>query len=266
MSLLTLAAVLLLPRAGDTADGNPTPDVRLPPAHAPADYQLGGAYPPPDGTTLVVRDHQAAPAADAYNVCYVNAFQVQPGHTDDWPPDLLLRDADGRLVIDRRWQEVLLDLSTPDKRRRAAARVGAWIDDCADRGFDAVEPDNLDSYTRSQRLLTQEHALAYAALLAERAHRHGLAVAQKNAAELTPHHRRMGTDFAVAEECGQYDECDTYRTAYGDRVLVVEYTDTGLARACARWGHRLSVVRRDRTLTTPADPDYRYRTCATTTR
>ena len=39
-----------------------------------------------------------------------------------------------------------------------------------------------------------------------------------------------GLDFAVAEECGQYDECGDYADAFGNNVIVIEYTDDGMAR------------------------------------
>ncbi|WP_370384278.1 endo alpha-1,4 polygalactosaminidase [Catenulispora sp. GAS73] len=78
------------------------------PEHARFDYQFGGAYPHPDGVRIVSRDSTASPAAGLYNICYVNAFQVQPG-TDDWRqknhPDLLLRGrraGTGRIRLDRR--------------------------------------------------------------------------------------------------------------------------------------------------------------------
>src|SRR5262245_46420773 len=53
--------------------------VALPPAHAKFDYQIGGAYAPPSGVRVVSRDHDAQPASGLYNICYVNAFQAQPG-------------------------------------------------------------------------------------------------------------------------------------------------------------------------------------------
>ena len=134
------------PSAAGTAPGG----VELPPLHAGFDYQIGGAYPPAKDVRVVSRDRSARPAPGLYNICYVNAFQAQPDERDGWPADLLLRDRNGRVVVDRDWDEPLLDIGTPEKRERVAARVGPWIDGCADHGFDAVEPDNYDSYTRSK--------------------------------------------------------------------------------------------------------------------
>lgn len=58
--------------------------VTLPPANGKFDYQLGGAYTPASGTTTVVRDRTASPAAGLYNICYVNGFQTQAVDADWW--------------------------------------------------------------------------------------------------------------------------------------------------------------------------------------
>ncbi|CAL9283951.1 endo alpha-1,4 polygalactosaminidase [Streptomyces sp. SudanB182_2057] len=238
-------------------DGSGEPAaVRLPPKGAGFDYQIGGAYPPPKGVRVVSRDRSDSPAPGLYNICYVNAFQAQPAERSSWPADLLLRDGRGGLVIDEDWDEPLLDIGTPAKRERVAKRVNGWIDGCADKGFDAVEPDNYDSYTRSDGLLTTADATAFMALLSRHAHARHLAIAQKNTAELAARRERAGLDFAVTEECGQYDECGVYAEAFDDRVVDIEYTDRGLAAARARWGGRLSIVRRDRDVSTPASAAY----------
>ena len=66
------------------------------------------------------RPHRAA-RGRRYNVCYVNGFQTQPSEKAFWRKHrgLVLRDADGRPVVDEAWGECLLDLRTPDKRQRA---------------------------------------------------------------------------------------------------------------------------------------------------
>lgn len=242
---------------GERKDGSPKPAaVRLPPRNAGFDYQIGGAYPPPKGVRIVSRDRSDSPAPGLYNICYVNAFQAQPAERSSWPPDLLLRDAHGEVVIDEDWNEPLLDLRTPATRERVARRVNRWIDGCAEKGFDAVEPDNYDSYTRSRHLLTAEDATAFMKLLSRHAHARHLAIGQKNTAELAGRRGRTGLDFAVAEECGQYGECGVYAKAFDDRVMDIEYTDRGLRSALAHWGGRLSIVRRDRDVSTPGSAGY----------
>ncbi|GAA1374514.1 endo alpha-1,4 polygalactosaminidase [Streptomyces beijiangensis] len=235
--------------------------VTLPPAHAGFDYQIGGAYTPPPGVQVVSRDRTASPAAGLYNICYVNAFQVQPGEQGQWPADLLLRDANGNVVIDEDWGEALLDIRTAAKRDRVAAKVNGWIDGCADKGFNAIEPDNYDSYTRSRNLITASNAKAFITLLSAHAHSRNLAIGQKNTAELAGSRTQTGLDFAVAEECGQYDECGDFTAAFGNHVIVIEYTAGGLKKACAGWGSQLSVVRRDVDVTTPGSSGYVRKTC-----
>ncbi|WP_436536875.1 endo alpha-1,4 polygalactosaminidase [Actinoplanes sp. HUAS TT8] len=236
-----------------------------PPANAKFDYQIGGAYTPPSGVTVVSRDSGATPAAGLYNVCYVNAFQAQPGDESWWKTnhaDLLLHDANGKLVIDEDWDEILLDFSTEAKRAALTTIVGGWIDQCAAKGFQAVEPDNLDSYSRSKGLLTQAQAIAYATSLATRAHAKGLAIGQKNTAELSSANaKKVGFDFAVAEECADFDECGDYTTSYGNNVIVIEYSKSGFTKACNAYGSRLSVVLRDVDVTTPGSKSYVYEAC-----
>ncbi|MFJ6835873.1 endo alpha-1,4 polygalactosaminidase [Streptomyces sp. NPDC091209] len=236
---------------------DPTPAaVKLPPLHAGFDYQIGGAYPPAAGVRIVSRDRSSSPARGVYNICYVNAFQAQPEERGQWPADLLLRDADGKVVVDQDWNEALLDIRTPAKRRRVAARVDRWIDECATKGFDAIEPDNYDSYTRSRKLLSADDATAFITLLSQHAHARHLAIGQKNTVELAGLRARTGLDFAVAEECGEYDECGAYAKAFHDRVVVIEYTDSGLRKARSAFGDRLSIVRRDVMVSTPGSADY----------
>ncbi len=254
-----------------------SPGVSLPPAGAGFDYQIGGDYPLPSGTSVVSRDWFAgAPARSAYTICYVNAFQTQPDEagvarpdeTSAWPADLVLTG----LAQDPNWTgEYLIDLSTADKRARAADWVAPMVQTCADRGFDAVEFDNLDSWTRfedvpsiqEQMPFGRPEAVALAGLITEHAHGLGLAVGQKNTPQLIDNkdHEAVGFDFAIAEECGQYRECGDYTAGYGEQVIVVEYTAAGLRRACDGFGSRLSIVRRDVGVSTPGDAGYVFDRC-----
>ncbi|THC55325.1 endo alpha-1,4 polygalactosaminidase [Streptomyces sp. A1499] len=252
---------------GRSSAARPSEDgVRQPAADAVFDYQLGGAYAPPAKTRAVSRDRSADPVPGAYNICYVNAFQAQPGtKAARWwqreHPDLLLRDDEGDTVIDEDWGEPLLDISTGKKRAALAGIVGKWIDGCAESGFDAVEPDNLDSYERSDGLLTADHAAAFARLLAERAHRSGLAIAQKNTTDLLGEHRRIGFDFAVTEECARYQECPDFAAAYDGKVFDIEYVKKDFTAACRSWGEELSVTLRDRDVLPAGEEGHVYEHC-----
>lgn len=268
--LLAIVTALVLsacaPDPSDVPAAERTPAWESPPPDAGLDYQLGGAYDPAPGVAIVARDREARPAEGTYSICYVNGFQTQPGELDGWDADLLLR-RDGEPVYDPEWpDEALLDTSTPDRRERIAETVTAWVDGCADAGFDAVEFDNLDSHTRSQGALDLADNLALAATLVDAAHAAGLAAGQKNAAEWAPRLRaEAGFDFAVAEECSAYDECSAYTAVYGDAVLDIEYTDQlprSFAEMCAEAGAPASMVLRDRDLVSPGDEGYVFETCA----
>ncbi|MGP2437637.1 endo alpha-1,4 polygalactosaminidase [Streptomyces sp. JW3] len=252
-----LAVVVSAPLGATAA----TAAVTLPPAGAGFDYQIGGAYTPPSGVQVVTRDHEDAPVSGLYNICYVNAFQTQPGATDEWK-DLLLKDADGNVVYDDEWDgEAVLDITTAANRKAIAEKVGGWIDDCAAKGYQAVEPDNYDTYDRFGDLLDASQAQALIRLLADRAHAAGLAIAQKNTAELAENREANGLDFAVAEECGKWEECDSYTDYFDDHVIVIEYDDEGMATACAGWGDTLSIVKRDYDVSTPDSDEYVRETC-----
>jgi hypothetical protein len=212
------------------------------------DYQLGGAAVVPDHVGIVVRDRQDDPLPDRYNVCYVNGFQTQRSERAFWkdhPRPLLRRH--GEPVVDEDWGEWLLDIRTDAKRKRLARIVGRWTTGCATDGFDAVEFDNLDSFTRSGGMLTRRQAARYARLLVRTTHEQELAAGQKNLAGWDGH--VVGYDFAVAEECGRYDECSDYVEDYGDQVLAVEYRQRDFESTCAAYADLLPVVLRDRDLT-----------------
>lgn len=243
---------------GDAAAGAPV----LPPVNAKADYQLGGAYPPPAGVMVVSRDRNDPPAAGIYNICYVNGFQIQPDEEAFWTgqhPDLILKD-NGTPVIDTEWNEMLIDVSTPAKRDGVAAIVDGWIDGCKTAGFAAIEVDNLDSYARSHSLLTADNNVAAMALFSAHAHAAGLAIAQKNSTELVARKAELGTDFSVAEECDRYNECQDYRAGYGDHVIVIEYRQVDFTAGCTAYPG-LSIILRDVDVVTPADPAYVYDAC-----
>ena len=268
---MACAGALVAPAA--SAAAAPPPPL---PANAPADYQLGGDYEPPPGVAVVTRDWFAgAPLVNGYSICYVNAFQTQPDEPDvdrpdetsNWPSASVLR----RLGDDPNWPgEYLVDIGTPPGRAAAAEHVRPMIETCARKGFAAVEFDNLDSWTRfdgtdraGEVPFDQADAVAYATRLAATAHASGLAVGQKNTPQLDASTSLdvIGFDFAVVEECGRYDECDAYARVFGDRMIVVEYTDDGFAAACEAVGASVSVVLRDVELATPDATGYRYEQC-----
>jgi hypothetical protein len=248
-----------------------------PPPDAGFDYQIGGDYRPAPGVSVVSRDWFSGRDApgDRYTICYVNAFQTQddeagvnrPDERSNWPPWLVLFS----LGADPDWGgEYLIDLSSPAKRAAALHHVQPMVDRCTAKGFEAVEYDNLDSWTRFDGTplahdvpFGRRAAVAYAELLTNYAHRRGLAVAQKNTPALGRRTARLRIDFdfAIAEQCGRYRECRSYSAIYGNHVLDIEYDRAGFRRACASVGRRIAVVLRDVQVSTPSSARYRYRAC-----
>jgi hypothetical protein len=245
--------------------------IALPPANGRFDYQIGGSYQPVSSVQIVDRDRTSHPAAGVYNICYINAFQTQADQDHWWTTHhakLLLHTKSGELVEDPGWAgEILLNTATATNRHALAKIIGGWIDGCAKKGFNAIEPDNLDSNTRSGGRLRTADNFAYAKLLVARAHHDGLAIAQKNDAENS--HRgktQVGFDFAIAEECQVYSECQDYLKAYGNHVIEVEYDDSAAGRAaytaaCSQQGQDISVIERDREVVARGKPGYLYRAC-----
>ncbi len=123
-------------------------------------------------------------------------------------------------------------------------------------GFDAVDLDNLDSFTRSRGLLDLEDD----ARPGERAGPGGARPrARPRAEERRRAPRRVPArcfDFALVEECAPYDECAAYLDAYDRHVYAVEYTDAQdetFGEACERWGGRIGLTLRDRDLQPAGD-------------
>jgi len=241
--------------------------LRLPDPHAGFDYQLGGGYAPPPGVTTVGRDRTDKPAGIGYDICYVNGFQTQPADSKEFArqhPDLLVQH-EGKPLIDPDWpDEHLYDTSTDAKRVALAAIVKPWIDGCKSSGFDAVEIDNLDSYTRSGDALTVDDNIAMATIFATLAHDAGLAIAQKNTVEESKRLRAAGYDFAVTESCIEYDDCAGYTEQY-PVVLDIEYTDElgkgAFPGACNSTNRAPVMIMRDHYLVTPGHADYFYQGC-----
>lgn len=247
--------------------GRWTAGVIPPPPHAAFSYQLGGPFRTGPGIGVVDRDRWVPPAPGAYGICYLNGYQAQPEELGWWRarhPSLLLR-RHGRPIVDRGWNEQLLDTSTAVKRQAIASIVNGWIRACAHAGYRAVEPDNLDSYTRSRGALTASDNLALARLLVASAHSAGLAIAQKNAADLANPGHRLGFDFAIAEECQPYAECGRYLSAYGAHMIEIEYPDNGgqrnFGQACQLRGNRISIVYRDRNVSPAGQSGFLERRC-----
>lgn len=173
-----------------------------------------------DGFDVSAAQVAAIHGRGAKAICYFSA-----GSWEDWRPDAASFPAavkgnsngwPGEKWLDIRQVSVLQPIM--------AARVNI----CKSKGFDAVDPDNVDGYTNSTGFpLTGAQQITYNAMLATLSHAAGLSVDLKNdvdqAAQLAP-----VFDFAVNEQCSQYRECGSLKpfVAAGKAVLNIEYRST----------------------------------------
>jgi hypothetical protein len=150
-------------------------------------------------------------------ICYMSA-----GAWEDWRPDAgkfpssVLGKENG--WPGERWLDIRkLDVLGPIMEAR--------LDLCKAKGFDGVEPDNIDGYTNDPGFpLTYQDQLNYNIFLANAAHARGLSVGLKNDVEqvqdLLPYF-----DWALDEECFKYQECNLLLPFIkaGKAVFEVEY-------------------------------------------
>ena len=153
-------------------------------------------------------------------ICYISV-----GSWEDWRPDVdqfpdsvLGNDYEG--WPGERWLDIRqIDLLAPIMRAR--------LDQCQAKGFDGVEPDNIDGYTNDTGFpLTYQDQLNYNIWLSNEAHARGLSIGLKNdgdqASDLF-----SSFDWAMTEDCfaeGWCEELAPFASA-GKAVFAAEYTD-----------------------------------------
>ena len=179
-------------------------------------------------------------------ICYLSA-----GTWEDWRPD---KDQFPRGVIGReyegwegeRWLDIRqIELLAPVMRSR--------LDLCKQKGFDAVELDNLDGYDNETGFpLTAADQLRYNQWLANEAHQRGLSIGLKNdpdqASKLEPYF-----DWALTEDCFAGDWCGQMLPFIksGKAVFAAEYSDSGVSlnEACRQAREmRFSMILKNRDL------------------
>ena len=171
-----------------------------------------------DYETTSVADVDTLHRAGRGVICYLSAgsWEEYRGDAGRFPDAVLGNRLDG--WPDERWLDIRrTDILLPIMADR--------MDTCAAKGFDAVEPDNVDGYANESGFpLTAEDQLAYNRAVAALARDRGLSVALKNDLDQIPD-LVEDFDFAINEECIRYSECDNYApfTEAGKAVLHVEY-------------------------------------------
>ena len=188
-------------------------------------------------------------AKGAQVLCYVSV-----GSYEDWRPDAAdfpaavlgkdYPDWPGEKFLDIR----ALDQLGPIMKKR--------LDLCAAKGFDGIEPDNMDVFEGGTQgtgfPLAEKDGLAYAKWLTSEAHTRGLSIGQKNTAELAGKLASV-MDWALTEDCFDGNWCGSMQPyiEQGKAVLMAEYTDTGVnfENACT-WAkaHQFSAILKGRDL------------------
>ncbi|PIE43430.1 MAG: endo alpha-1,4 polygalactosaminidase [Gammaproteobacteria bacterium] len=184
-------------------------------------------------------------------ICYFSA-----GSWEGWRGDATRFDKQdiGKTLDgwpDERW----LNITSGSVREIMLAR----LDLARQKGCDGVEPDNVTAYKgNSGFALTAQEQLDYNRFLAKSAHKRGLAIGLKNdlgqVIDLVDHF-----DFAVNEQCHQYNECDLLQPFIdaGKPVFNAEYADRYLADSRVLCSDTLN--RQFRTLILPVNLDDSFR-------
>jgi hypothetical protein len=152
--------------------------------------------------------------------CYINA-----GAWENWRPDATQYPADTIGKDYEGWPgEKWLDIRQIGQLEPI---VNARLDLCREKGFDGVEPDNLDGYQNETGfLLSANDQMVFNRWLASQAHIRGLAIGLKNDPDqmdvLEP-----DFDFVIMEDCFQGNWCDSARSFIENNkpAFAVEYTD-----------------------------------------
>ena len=165
-------------------------------------------------------------------VCYFNAggFEEWRDDANAFPSDVLGNPLDG--WPGERWLDIRrIDVLAPIMEAR--------LDLAQEKRCDGVDPDNVDGYTNATGFpLTAGDQLDYNQWLAEEAHARGLAVGLKNDLDQIPD--LVGHfDFAVNEQCIQYQECDllTPFITANKPVFGIEYKGKK-SKVCAKANRR----------------------------
>ena len=179
-------------------------------------------------------------------VCYLSAGSWEEFRPDarQFPDSVIGKDYEG--WPGERWLDIRqIELLAPIMRSR--------LDQCAAKGFDGIEPDNIDAYQQDTGFpLTHQDQLKYNIWLAQEAHARGLSIGLKNdpeqVADLLAHF-----DWALTEDCFDQGWCDELLPFInaGKAVFASEYTDTGvgLPEICAQAQDlKISVIMKNREL------------------
>jgi hypothetical protein len=151
-------------------------------------------------------------------ICYIDVGTAENFRPDygSFPASVLGSPDEG--FPNERWLDIRqLSVLEPIMQKRFAI--------CREKGFDAVEPDNMEGYANASGFpLTAAQQLTYNEWVAGTVHSLGMAVLQKNDPEQTSQQLAL-FDGALVEQCNQFHECASYEPYLqaGKPVLDAEY-------------------------------------------
>jgi hypothetical protein len=129
------------------------------------------------------------------------------GTFEDWRPDAsqFSKDDLGRKMDD--WEgEKWLQTNSAAVRNIMRARLEL----ARSKGFDGVDPDNIDAYDNKNGLkLKKADAIDYVLFLAQEAHARGLSVGLKNGADIVPKVIDH-VEFCVQEQALEFDDVEAF--------------------------------------------------------
>jgi hypothetical protein len=220
--VLPLAVVLTLLATAPAAGAYWHPK----PTTAPWQWELQGKFELTPGASVYEIDgfeYSAANvreihAAGAKAICYldVGSWEEYRPDASKFPKSVLGKRYEG--YPEERWLDIR-------QYKKFAPIIEARIAMCAHKGFDAVEPDNINGWENKTGFpLTRADQLKYNRWIAKQVHKAGMAVALKN--DSLQVNELVGSfDFAVVEQCFEYEECERFSpfVAAGKAVFEAEY-------------------------------------------
>ncbi len=171
-------------------------------------------------------------AKGIYVVCYVESGDWAKGRPDagDYASVILGRSISG--FPDEKYVNITaLDGPAGPTGKTLRQIMQARLELARSKGCQGIEPDLDDLHTYSTGFsISIDQMVNYNKAIIEMGHARGMSVGLKNGASGGDFEKRMldaGADWALNEECNQYDECDGYSQfiAAGKPVFQVEYLD-----------------------------------------
>ncbi|CAH0037927.1 unnamed protein product [Clonostachys solani] len=105
------------------------------------------------------------------------------------------------------WDERWVDVRSGNVRAIMAKRIQL----AAEKGCDAIDPDNVDGYSHKNGFgLTKADSIDFIKFLSYEARRHGMSIGLKNAGEIISDVINV-VDFQVNEQCVEYNEGQTFQ-------------------------------------------------------